>query len=205
MAARSVRWCSTLRRPPVSSRSVLSSRAQQLGRGHRPGPGRGQLDRQRDAVEPAADLLDVAPGAAGSNVGERRGALVEQLGGRPWPDRVRRRDQPLAADAEPLPRRGEHVDLGAPSTTASASAAAPSMTCSQLSSTSRAAVRSAATTAWVRARPGLSWTSRTSATARATSPRRDSASSTSQPTRRRRPGPRPARAGSCRCRPARRV
>ena len=59
MVARIVLWRSTARRRPPLNRLNRSSRAPTIaGTPERRGPGRGQLDGQRDAVEPAADVLD---------------------------------------------------------------------------------------------------------------------------------------------------
>ena len=59
--ARSV-WCrgSAVRLPPVSSRNRSSSRSATCAGGHRPQPGRGQLDRQRHAVQRPADPTTAA-------------------------------------------------------------------------------------------------------------------------------------------------
>ncbi len=85
-----------------------------LRRAHRPHPRGGQLDRERQAVEPAADLgdraldlavgVEVRPGGAGT--------LHEQRGGVGGGHRGQRPDL-LALDAERLAARGEHDDAGA--------------------------------------------------------------------------------------------
>ena len=87
-----------------------------LGRRDGPGPGRGQLDGERDAVEPAAQL----------DHGRRRRRVERELGPRrPRPgdeelDRVavgigrQRRDRhhPFGRDAEAFTARGDHPHVG---------------------------------------------------------------------------------------------
>ena len=81
----------------------------QVGRPEHPGPGGGQLDGQRYAVETAADLLDVVP------MGVRVKGLVhcerpdpEQLHAGGETQRPDRHDL-LVVDAEPLPRRRQDL------------------------------------------------------------------------------------------------
>ena len=186
----------------------------QIRRREAPGAGGGQLDGERDAVEAAADLLDVVP--AGVRVERPRGRrrpLVEQLDARPRRFQRRDDDELLVAEAEALPRGGEHPDVRAALGDGLGQfAAAPSMTCSQLSSTSSARRDcSAVTIDSVNVRPRLSFTSRTLATARGTSLDEPCAGELDEPCaatpgaarRRRRPvRRRPGRAASCRSLPA---
>ena len=150
--ARSVWWRSTaVRRPPVSSRNRSSSRPAISAGAHGDDARRRELDRERDAVEPAADLGDrarrrprasVEVGASPRPLARRRdctAALVDDrvdvrdVGGhgeRP------QRNHLLAVDGEALATRGEdaHVRTRRGSLARRAAPTA-SMRCSQLSST----------------------------------------------------------------------
>ncbi len=102
---------------------------------------------------------------------ERVRAFDEQLHSRPLRGRAARRRM-ICSPLTPSASRdvASTWTSGHPWAMAWISSAAPSMTCSQLSSTRRAERDcSAVITDWVRLRPGLSLTSRTSATARGTS------------------------------------
>ena len=82
-----------------------------LGGAHRPGAGRGQLDAERQAVEPSADLGDRA--AVGVEVGAGGPRPQHEQGGGVRERERRHRPHLLAVDAERLPARGEHDDAGA--------------------------------------------------------------------------------------------
>ncbi len=82
-----------------------------LGDAHRPRARGGQLDAERQAVHPTADLgdrgpvgVDVRPGGPRAQHEQRRGVRERQR---------RHRPHLLAVDAERLPARGEHDDAGA--------------------------------------------------------------------------------------------
>ena len=106
---------SAARDPPVSSANRSIEAGVQLGRGHHPQPGRGQLDGQRDAIQPPAD----PPGHLGGRhvPGQRHplggGAVGQQPHRLAGPDRrgvvavgrgAQRRHpvHPLPADAQRL-------------------------------------------------------------------------------------------------------
>ena len=173
MVARRVRWRSGLvRRPPVRRSRRWSSRATRSDGASVLRAGRGQLDGQRNPVEATADLLDVVPRAGRIERHETacaRSSNNSAAGscGSSGPTVM----SLFAADAERFPGRGEHLDRrGIPGRWRGSAAAAPSMTCSQLSRTSSAERDCRAViTDWVRVRPGFSLMSRTSATARGTS------------------------------------
>ena len=139
--ARSVRWRGSAVRGAGGEQPepVVEAAADLLGP-ERPQAGRGQLDRERLPVEPPADLHDRrsarrrsprSPAAtAAPRSANRRAAVVVGPSG---VDGV----QHLAGHAERLAARGEHPQAGGALAAGSArGAAAPSTTCSQLSSTS---------------------------------------------------------------------
>ena len=144
----------------------------QFRRREAPGASGGQLDGERDAVEAAADLLDVvAAGARIERRGRRRRPLVEQLHTRSR--RVQRcdGDEPLVAQAEALPRGGEHPDVraalgnGAGQVGGTVDDVLAVVQDEQRSARLQGAPRSTR----VNVRPRLSFTFRTPATARGTS------------------------------------
>ena len=152
--ARSV-WCrgSAVRLPPVSSRNRSSSRAATSVDRQRAQPGRGQLDGQRHAVEPAADLHHRADVVgvhreAGAHGGGPVGAAAAPPGrpapragaasaaGRPSGGDRRQR---LAGDRERLAAGGQDAQpRAAGQQLGRRCGAAASTRCSQLSSTSSA-------------------------------------------------------------------
>ena len=81
-------------------------------RRHGPHPGRGQLDRQREAVEPPADLGDGGRLAVGNEAGRAARPVDEQRHGvrRPAADGTGRTCSP--AHAEGLTAGGQHGDAG---------------------------------------------------------------------------------------------
>ena len=84
-----------------------------LGRTQRAGPGRRQLDRQRNAVEAAADPGDGLGVSGGVEDGARLlGPQDEQLHGGTVVVHAQRRSptRSLALDVERLPRGGQHLD-----------------------------------------------------------------------------------------------
>ena len=151
--ARSVRCRgSAVRLPPVSSRNRSDSRVGDLADRHHPQARRRQLDRQRQAVEPADDLddgVDVVdrrttnPGATAARPLDQQahGRVVGRIRG---PTR-RRRAGPAAAPGTAPRRRCPAVpdwwrapaDPGSRRAVASTSSATGSIRCSQLSITSR--------------------------------------------------------------------
>ena len=103
--------------------------------------GGGQLDGQRDAVEATADLLDVVPVGVRSRTSGEAADARSLNSSTPGPVGFQGRDDDelLVADARGRSREVASTrTFGQPSATAAASSAAPSMTCSQLSSTSSA-------------------------------------------------------------------
>src|SRR5919106_6643565 len=72
-----------------------------------------QLDREWDAVEPTADLLDGVTTGVGIEGPIRSGRpLVEQLDAGSGCVEGSDGDQLLAGEAEALPRGGKHADVG---------------------------------------------------------------------------------------------
>ena len=161
-SARSVCWRgSAVRLPPVSSRKRSSSRAAISLGGQRAHPRRGQLDRERDAVQPAADL---ATAGALASVTRNAGCAAQ----RPLdeqPHRVvlasarsigsarvrRRREQRRHADRSPRPAARSASRLVARIATPGQSASRlaserrqASTRCSQLSSRAAVALRAGA-------------------------------------------------------------
>ena len=111
--------CRAGRRPGAGRRSsrlnaVVEGARRSAGTPERRGAGRGQLDGQRDAVEPAADVLDhrVAP----SSRGRRRRPRPAARNSSTAVARVERphRHDVLAVDAQGLAAGGDHRQVGAP-------------------------------------------------------------------------------------------
>ena len=90
-----------------------------LGRCHRPAAGRGELDRERDAVETSTDLPDRRRGSDSSN--SQIGTSLSRASAE-QPDRVDReeatttRHDVLAAKAERFAARGKHANVRASGT-----------------------------------------------------------------------------------------
>ena len=102
----------------------------------RPGAGGGQLDGERQPVEPGADVGDHLVVVVGE-LERRAGGLGpgdEEAHGVVGRER-RHRPDGLAADAQPLAAGGEEPQAGQRRSRSSATSAAVAITCSQLSST----------------------------------------------------------------------
>ncbi len=175
---------------------AVTEPVEERGRGEDAGPGGGQLDSERQVVEPAAELRDR------SSSGSESGADAEQLDGvrlREAAGRRTRRSPSTRRSSRDVTRnrRFGHVRQSAPS------AGAASTTCSKLSSTSSSSslCRRAGRGPRSRrasARRRLDHEAQDRAAAARSAPR------TRRPRTRRRARPRPrARVASCRTRPAR--
>ena len=150
--ARSVWWRSTaVRRPPVSRRKRSSRRAGDLGRAHRDDARRGELDRERDAVEPAADLGDRGRVRVVERERRPRRVAPARRTAATASSRRRRRRRPCVGDAERAQRpdllarrrrvppgswRGSRTSAHVAERRCRRGAPAASSRCSQLSSTS---------------------------------------------------------------------
>jgi hypothetical protein len=123
--------------------------AEELDRGQGSSPRRGELDRERDAVEPPTELADrrdllardVPAGAdraraVREETNRRRGGRLGEVTRGRQPERPQDEDV-LAVQAERLAARGEQAHSGAARRRVSQSRAVARSTCSQLSSTTR--------------------------------------------------------------------
>ncbi len=153
IAARSVWWRSTVpRRAAGEQPEALVEALGELPRVHRGHPGRGELDRQRDAVETPADFGDVAAAffACDVEVRSRRRALARRTAAprqhaaiSATPASAHRQRRATAPRGSVRPRRRAPRGwspaprtCGQARSITSTSSAAASRTCSQLSSTS---------------------------------------------------------------------
>ncbi len=146
-----VRWRgSAVRLPPVSSRNRSSSRAGDLLGRHRPQPRGGQLDGQRQAVQPPADGDDGADGVGVDDEARaaprwpgRRAAARRRRSGPASGVGTERRQAPAAAAGtavSPVMPSGSRLVAssrtpGQAASTWSASSATAAIRCSQLSRT----------------------------------------------------------------------
>ena len=141
---------SAVRLPPVSSRNRWSSRSARLAERQRPQPGRGQLDRQRQPVQPPADRHHQRAGLPRRTTGRRLAPGPAPRTARPHrrtPAAAGQRHRVRAATATapgrwsrrrcPAARGWWPADAPAGSAARCASAvlAQPPIRCSQLSST----------------------------------------------------------------------
>ncbi len=85
-----------------------------LRRAHRPGPGGGQLDRQRQPVQATTDVGHHASGGRRvGDVGPVRSGPIDEQDGRLLDRQRRHRPDLLAADSQHLPAGRQHRDPGA--------------------------------------------------------------------------------------------
>ena len=101
IVARSVRWRTSASRPPLEQVETLSKAVEQLlGAEHRR-PRRGELDREREVVEPPAQLLDRRRSLHAGPLAEERDSLLGH--------ERRQRVLALAADSQDLAARHHHA------------------------------------------------------------------------------------------------